>query len=88
MVLASSNEGDTILDPFLGSGTLLRVCQQTGRFGIGIDNNEEYITMAKQRLNEEFIGFDSIDEKMYRVPNDLNDKDIRIEYLYNHIEWF
>ncbi len=88
MVLASSNEGDTVLDPFLGSGTLLRVCQQTGRFGIGIDNNEEYIEMARERLRERFLGFDSIDERMHRVPNDLNDKDVRITYLYNHIKWF
>ena len=88
MILASSNEGDTVLDPFLGSGTLLRVCQQLNRYGIGIDNNSEYIEMAKNRLLEPFSGFDSMDERMSRVPNDLNDPDIRITYLYNHIEWF
>lgn len=88
MILASSNKGDTVLDPFLGSGTLLRVCQQLDRNGIGIDNNPEYIKMAKDRLLEPFVGFDSIDERMSRVPNDLNDPEIRINYLYNHIEWF
>ncbi|EOT26813.1 hypothetical protein C805_00915 [Eubacterium sp. 14-2] len=88
MILASSNEGDTVLDPFLGSGTSLRVCQQLKRHGIGIDNNSEYIEMAKNRLLEPFVGFDSMDERMSRVPNDLNDPDIRITYLYNHIEWF
>lgn len=88
MVLASSNEGDTVLDPFVGSGTLLRVCQQTGRNGIGIDINPEYIEMTNNRLNEPFTGFDSIDERMKRVPNDLNDAKIRIEYIQNHIEWF
>lgn len=88
MVLASSNEGDTVLDPFVGSGTLLRVCQQTGRNGIGIDINPEYIEMTNSRLNEPFTGFDSIDERMKRVPNDLNDAKIRIEYIQNHIEWF
>lgn len=31
MILASSNEGDTILDPFSGSGTALRVCQNLNR---------------------------------------------------------
>lgn len=64
MILASSDEEDTILDPFLGSGTLLRVCQQTGRNGIGIDNNPEYIKMTNERLSAPFTGFDSIDERM------------------------
>ena len=88
MILASSNEGDVILDPFVGSGTLLRVCQQTGRSGIGIDINPEYIEMSKERLEELFNGFDSIDERMKRVPNDLNDVEIRSEYIKNHIDWF
>lgn len=88
MILASSNEGDTILDTFLGSGTLLRVCQQTNRNGIGIEINPEYVEMAKERLREEFMGFDSIDERMQRVPNDLNDSKIRLEYIENHIKWF
>lgn len=88
MILSSSNEGDNVLDPFLGSGTLLRVCQQTNRNGIGIDSNPEYIEMCKKRLAEPFKGFDSIDERMKRVPNDLNDENIRVEYIKNHIKWF
>lgn len=71
MILASSDEGDVVLDPFLGSGTLLRVCQNTNRNGIGIDINPEYIRMSKERLEEKFLGFDSIDERMKRVPNDF-----------------
>jgi DNA modification methylase len=88
MILASSNEGDLVIDPFVGSGTLLRVCQQTNRRGIGIDINPDYIEMTKERLDEPFIGFDSIDERMKRIPNDLNDSQIRDEYIKNHIEWF
>ena len=88
MILASSNENDTVLDPFLGSGTLLRVCQQTNRIGIGIDANPEYIQMSLERLEEPFNGFDSIDERMKRIPNDLNDDSIREEYIKNHIKWF
>lgn len=88
MILASSNEGNTILDPFLGSGTALRVCQQTNRNGIGIDINSEYIELVKERLNEPFNGFDSIDERMKRIPYDLNDADYRDEYIKNHINWF
>lgn len=44
--------------------------------------------MATKRLEEPFSGFDSIDERMKRVPNDLNDVDIRNEYIQNHIKWF
>lgn len=88
IILASSDPGDTVLDPFVGSGTALRVCQQTDRNGIGIDINPEYIEMTKKRLAEKFTGFDSIDERMKRVPNDLNDASIREKYIRNHVEWF
>ncbi len=88
MVLASSDEGDTVLDPFVGSGTLLRVCQQTGRKGIGVDINPEYVELSRERLREPFSGFDSIDERMKRVPNDLNDALFREEYVKRHVEWF
>ena len=81
MVLASSNINDVVLDPFLGSGTLLRVCQQTNRQGIGIEINEKYIEIAKRRLSEPFYGFDSIDTRMKRCPNDLNDDNVRSEYI-------
>lgn len=88
MVLASTNKNDIVLDPFSGSGTTLRVCQQLNRHCIGIELNPEYIISTKNRLNQPFNGFDSIDERMERVPNDLNDDEIRNEYLENHHEWF
>lgn len=88
MVLASSNVGDLVIDPFCGSGTTLRVCQQLHRKAIGIELNEEYVEQIKERLNEKFDGFDSIDERMLRVPNDFNDPDIRDEYISHHIDWF
>jgi site-specific DNA-methyltransferase (adenine-specific) len=88
MVLASSDEGDTVLDPFSGSGTTLRVCQQLNRKGIGFELNPEYVEMTKDRLSEPFKGFDSVDPRMERVPNDLRKPEIRDEYLANHINWF
>ena len=88
MILASSNIGDNILDPFSGSGTTLRVCQQLKRNCLGIDIHPEYVAMANDRLNEPFQGFDSIDDRMKRLPNDLNNSKIREEYIGNHIEWF
>ncbi len=88
IVLASTNEGDLVVDPFVGSGTALRVCQQTKRNAIGFDVNPEYIKMTHERLAEKFCGFDSVDERMKRVPRDLNDAKIRSEYVRRHIEWF
>lgn len=88
MVLASSNEGDVVLDPFLGSGTTMRVVQQTGRIGIGIEIEPNYIEETKERLSSPFYGFDSIDERSLRIPNDLNNSEYRLEYLKNHLKWF
>jgi site-specific DNA-methyltransferase (adenine-specific) len=88
MVLASSNEGDTVLDPFAGSGTTLRVCQQLNRNCIGFEINSEYVSMIRNRLSKPFDGFDSVDPRMARVPLDLNDEEVRGEYLNKHIEWF
>jgi len=88
MVLASSNEGDTVLDPFAGSGTTLRVCQQLNRNILGIELNPNYVSMIEARLSKPFTGFDSIDPRMSRVPLDLRKREIRTEYLKNHVRWF
>jgi hypothetical protein len=88
MVLASSREGERVLDPFAGSGTTLRVCQQTGRSCLGIELNQAYVAMINERLAQPFEGFDSIDPRMKRVPMDLRDPAIRNSYLAQHREWF
>lgn len=49
-ILSWSSEGDTILDPFLGSGTTLLAAQELGRKGIGIEISEEYCEIARKRL--------------------------------------
>ena len=48
IILATSNPGDTVLDPFIGSGTTLRACIATGRRCIGIDNNPDYISRLRR----------------------------------------
>jgi DNA modification methylase len=88
MVLASSDEGDLVIDPFSGSGTTLRVCQQLNRNAIGIELNETYVKQTEIRLENDFNSFDSLDPRMKRVPNDLNNEEIRNDYLNNHTKWF
>ena len=48
-IKAGSKKGDTILDPFVGSGTTCRVASKLGRNSIGIDLNEEYLEIARKR---------------------------------------
>jgi len=50
IILASSQEGSLILDPFCGSGTTGVVAKRLGREFIGIDNVEEYLAIAKRRM--------------------------------------
>jgi len=51
-VLAGSKPGDTVLDPFSGSGTTGAVAIQEGRDYIGIEINPVYSKMSEQRLRE------------------------------------
>lgn len=49
-ILLSTNEGDTVLDMFMGSGTTGVACQKLNRNFIGIDIEEKYYNIAKERL--------------------------------------
>lgn len=51
-ILAGSRPGDTVLDPFAGSGTSGAVAIQEGRDFIGIEINPEYSKMSEQRICE------------------------------------
>jgi len=42
-----TNEGDTVLDPFVGQGTTLQACINLNRNGIGIDHELEWVTYCK-----------------------------------------
>lgn len=51
-IISWSNEGDTIFDPFLGSGTTGKMAVVNGRKFIGCDISEEYIAIAEKRIKE------------------------------------
>src|SRR3989344_1692752 len=51
LILASTNENELIIDPFVGSGTLPIVAKMNGRRFIGIDNNDEFVNLSNKRLS-------------------------------------
>jgi DNA modification methylase len=50
LVEAYTKEGDTVFDPFVGSGTTAIACHQLKRHFIAIERNHEYVTIARERL--------------------------------------
>ncbi len=81
IIKASSNVGDLVLDPFVGSGTTCKVAEVLGRRWIGIDINQEYIAMSQKRLAEKTLGFDSYDPRSARTPRDLPRKQAEEQML-------
>lgn len=51
IILASSNPGDVILDPFFGTGTTGAVAKKLGRHFIGVEREEKYIEGASKRID-------------------------------------
>ncbi len=52
IISSSSNEGDWVLDPFVGSGTTGIVCSILNRSFVGIDSNKEYLDVAIKRFKD------------------------------------
>lgn len=50
LILASSNKGDVVFDPFLGSGSTSVAAKKLGRHYVGIEQNEQYCVWAEKRL--------------------------------------
>ncbi len=51
-ILSWSNPDDTVLDPFVGSGTTLKMAKLAGRFGVGIEIEKRYVEIAINRLRQ------------------------------------
>jgi DNA modification methylase len=52
VITTFTNEGDTVLDPFMGSGTTAVACIKTQRNYIGIEQSEKYCAIARKRVSE------------------------------------
>ena len=48
-----TNEGDVVLDPFMGSGTSAVVAKKLNRNFVGYEINKEYIDIANKRLKDD-----------------------------------
>lgn len=68
-VLASSNPGDVVLDPFCGCGTTVHAAQKLGRQWIGIDITHLAIGLIEKRLRDAFPG---VQFTTHGVPQDID----------------
>lgn len=71
----SSNPGDWVLDPFLGSGTTMRVAKMLGRNSMGIEINPRYVNLIKRRVEPEKATMNGcIDFKIIHYNNRTSSK--------------
>lgn len=56
-ILASTRPGDVVLDPFCGSGTVLRVADRLQRHAVGLDLSPAYVALSEQRVADNQLSF-------------------------------
>jgi modification methylase len=67
VILSSSEVGDTVLDPFFGTGTTGAVAKKMGRKFIGLEREEEYIKIARERIKK-VLKISEEEKKLYSTP--------------------
>jgi len=58
IILSTTDKGDLVVDPFLGSGTTMKVCQNLDRNCIGMEINPEYFPLIEKRCHLENLEFE------------------------------
>lgn len=71
IILASSNPGDLVLDPFLGSGTTSVAAKKLGRRFVGVERDERYCCLAEKRLAlaERDAAIQGLEDGVFRERN-------------------
>jgi site-specific DNA-methyltransferase (adenine-specific) len=62
LIRTYTNEGDTVLDNCMGSGTTGVACLNTNRSFIGIEKDEKYFSIAERRIKEA-AGFEEVESR-------------------------
>ena len=68
-ILASTNEGDLILDPFMGGGTTAVACIRLNRQFVGIETESSYLLIALNRADHEIV---SLWLRQFRVQTTIS----------------
>ncbi len=71
--------GDTVLDPFLGSGTTIKVARQLRRNAIGYEINENYLSIIREKINNQENLF-SLDDKIEIIKRTHKSSVASIDY--------
>lgn len=64
IILSCTDEGDTVLDPFLGSGTTSYIAKLYGRNSIGVELSKKYVDLSIKRLKKEQKTLEDIDSEI------------------------
>lgn len=85
LIQASSNAGDTVLDPFCGCGTAIHAAQKLGRHWRGIDITHLAISLIEKRLNDAFPG---IQYEVHGTPRDLAGAQALADHDKYQFQWW
>ena len=68
-----THRGELVLDPFVGSGTTLVAAQESERNAVGFDLQEDYISLAKKRVNQPPLHAPGAQTRQEAIPSDARD---------------
>jgi DNA modification methylase len=88
ILLASSNEGDLVLDPFCGCGTTVAVAERLKRHWIGIDITYLAINLIKRRLHDTFSPEELAPFEVIGIPADVTSAAALAEVNRHQFEWW